>query len=99
MAEYKNEELGVRFTMPDKPTVRQMLRYRSLTPVPGRNPGLYEEYWYAVSELIDEWECEVVPEKGADLDALDDMRAVDIIAWVIHSGVGHMNRLGDVPKN
>lgn len=98
MAEYKNEELGVRFTMPDKPTVRQMLRYRSVLPAREGRATLYEDLWYAIGEMAGGWECEVV-KPGDDLDKIDDARAADVIAWVIATGANHMNRVGTVPKN
>jgi len=101
MAEFTNERLGVRFTLPDSITVRQQLQYR------GRafNAGLltedvYVRHWVGMLALLGEWECELVPDpKQLDLDTSTDPRVADIVFWVSNMAANHMVELESVPKN
>ena len=98
MAEYNDDELGVRLTIPDEIPVRQQLRYRSASAFYHRADA-YERFWEGAKELIDEWECEALPDKSVSLDEVTDPAVTDIIFWACNAVSGHLNRLGDVPKN
>lgn len=100
MAEYHNDELGFRLTVPDRPTVRQQLEYRSLVAF-GERKDVYARFWDGARALITKWECEAMPDKNADIDKMDDPRVADIIFAACNTISGHMSRLEaeTVPKN
>ena len=103
MAEYENEELGVRFTLPDALNPFQQLAFRGKTAVGGG--GVFVRFWDGAIELIQEWECEAIPEyKDLDLHAdIDDpveaARIADIVQFVANSTAAHITALEAVPKN
>jgi len=94
---YENRELHVSFELPDRPTVRQQLRWRGETvSMPGAE--LFEKLWAGARQLITAWECDAVG-IDADLDALTDPAAAQIVEWVGLQVFTHMRALEDLPKN
>lgn len=98
MAKLENEKLGVSFTLPDKPTVRQQLAYYSETGL-ARGTELFESFWRGALLLIGDWQCEKMPDLNADLDAITDPDASAVIIWAGTQVKLHMDRLDEVPKN
>lgn len=98
MAEFTNDDLGLRFTVPDKVPVRLQLRYRSQIGLLNRG-DTYERYWEGAKELIDKWECDVMEDYNVSLDDETDPKIADIIFWACNAVAGHMDRLGVVEKN
>ena len=97
--EYKNDRLGVSFTLPDRPTVREQMRYFSTVRFTA-NPDRLECQWAAATALIREWKCARLPVLEAiDLDALTDPTDLNILVWASTQTVILMNDLEDVPKN
>jgi hypothetical protein len=99
MAEYANERLGVSFTLPDAPTVRQQLAFRSemFLSAGGR---MYERMWEAAQSMLSDWECERMPNpRAVDLDEETDAKIADIIFFVGNTVAEHLADIGAVPKN
>lgn len=98
--ELANEELGVRFTVPERPTVRQQLAYKAAVAFSPRRPDVYERYFAGVATLADEWECEAIPTpETLDMDEEDDPRVADIVFWACNALAAHMDSLEALPKN
>lgn len=96
--EFANKELGVKFTVPDRPTVRQQLAW--LGAAAGRNPeDLFDRYWAGAKALIQSWECEALPDYKVELDAISNPTQTSVIVWVALEVRNHMNALEDLPKN
>lgn len=100
MAEYTIESVGLRFTVPDRLTVRQQLEYRGIIAASSRK-DLYPRFWDGARHLIDGWQCEAMPDKDVNLDEVDDPEIADIIFMACNIVNRHLNRLEEeaVPKN
>ncbi len=96
--EFKRDEpVSVRFTIPDRPTVRQQMAYYSeATGVTNR--AHLERLWLGARSLIQEWECELF-KHDVDLDSVDDPRIMDVMLWVAIRVRDHLNQMGELPKN
>lgn len=93
MATFENPELKTSFTIPDRLSVRQQLRYRSCLDVfAGDDGGLYIRAWRGAVSILENWQSEILPDKDADLDAIDDPKAADVAYWVANVAAGHYNR-------
>jgi len=87
-----------KFVIPDRPTVRQQLRYFSAAS--GRDPSMtMERFWEGARQLIEKWECAKLPDQSVDLDALTDPSQTDLIIWAALQVKRFMDDLEDVPKN
>jgi len=114
MAEYESEKFGVKFSVPDELTVRQQLAFRSelfLT----QDMDRFERFWIGAQHLIDEWECELIPDVSvldsdtgavlvagrADLNLVTETNPAiaDIVNYVGTTVAGHLAMIGAVPKN
>ena len=99
MAEYSNDDFGVSFSIPDKLTIRQQLRFRSESAF-SSNADKLERFWFGAQELIQDWECERIPNpREVDLATETDPKIVDVINYVASVTAGHMMRLGYIEKN
>lgn len=95
--EFKKETpVPVRFTIPDKVTVRQQMAYLSEASASSR-PHI-ERLWIGAVAMIEEWECSLF-QKGVNLDEVTDPRVTDVMVWVAIQVRNHMNGLDEVPKN
>lgn len=103
MAEYTNEDLGVRFTLPDRPSVGQQLRYKGRVYATGfYSDDVYIRTWMGFLALFQEWECELVPDpKTLDLENETNPAVTDVMMWAGNTTARHMNTLEAeaVPKN
>lgn len=103
MARFENEELGVSFTLPDEPTVRQQLRWRNARMRRGfSDPGatVYEVVWEDILPLVGEWACEIAPRpEEIDLDTATDPLIADLVTWVGLRVFTHFEKVEAVPKN
>lgn len=94
--EFKNDDLGVTFALPDKITVRQHLEYKSrLGAAPG---GFLLRYWEAAKTLIQEWQCEFI-KLDDDIDQITDQRAADALSWAGLRVSRYLDELKALPKN
>ena len=93
------EKDGNKFSIPDRPTVRQQMRYFS-TVQWADNPQRMELHWEAARELITEWYSERLPVlEEIDIDALSDPSDLNVLVWAGAQVAVYMTRLEDVPKN
>jgi hypothetical protein len=100
MKEYQNDELGLRFTLPERPTVRQQLNYRAAIALSPLRPDVYDRFWQGAKKLIGDWACEAIPDpEQFDMDTATDPRAADIIFYVCNAVAAHMDSLETVPGN
>ena len=98
MAEFSNKERGVRFTLPDKITVRDQLHYYGVM-AESLTLDTYERYWEAAKLLIENWECKRLPDLQTDLGETDDPKITTIVLWTRTQVLTHMGDLGAVSKN
>jgi hypothetical protein len=97
--EYTNETLGVKFSLPDRPNVRQQLAFRGNILATDAD-DLFLRYFMGAMALISNWECGIMPDpRAVNWDAATDPRLTDIVVWVSNTVGGHMSALDDVPKN
>lgn len=95
---YENDELGVSFSIPDAVSVRRQLEFRESVFV--ADGSIYARYWAGARDVIDDWQCEVIPDiADFDMDAATSKLEANIVNWVANTVAGHMDSLEDVPKN
>ena len=80
MPEFTNERLGARFSLPDAPTVIQIVTYDSRR-IELLNQPAFLVLWDCARTVIEKWECEAFPDFNADLSDVEG--DADLIAGVI----------------
>ena len=96
--EYANEELGVKFSLPERFTVREVLNLRGRV-FENADDGWYIRYWEAVIPLLNDWECKAIPKPDEfDLDKSTSLNDANIVHWTANTVAAHMAELDDVPK-
>lgn len=96
--EFKREKpIVVRFTIPDRPTVRQQMAYFSEATGTQREAHL-ERLWLGARSLIQDWECELFA-CDVDLDLVSDPRIMEIMLWAAIQVRDHLNKMDETPKN
>lgn len=96
---YESENLGVSFSLPERLTVREHMQFRARL-VDALAEDAYTRYWLAVLPLVEDWQCEVIPDPAAlDLDAFISWKVADVMQYVANTAAAHMLSLDDVPKN
>lgn len=93
----RDEPVKIRFTITDRPTVRQQMAYYSEATGTLRESHL-ERLWLGARSLIKEWECELF-KHDVDLDSVDDPRIMEIMLWAAVKVRDHLNELDKIPKN
>ena len=97
MAHFENKELGASFDVPDSLTVRQQLAYTS-EATHSKSAELWECYWRAALVVMQNWQCDLLPEVNVDLDKVTNPKVARLMLWVGSEVYVHINALGDVPK-
>jgi len=98
MAHFENTELKVSFDLPDNPNVLDILTYDSKR---------WENYgdraivilWECIKPLISDWNCEVLPDKDANLSKVKSLAAALAVEWSAFRGSEWRTSLDNVPKN
>ncbi len=49
--------------------------------------------------MIQEWQCETIPDHKADLDTMDNPEQTELMIWAALQVKGHMDALENIPKN
>lgn len=96
--EFTNTDPEVRFTLVDRPTVRQQLDYWATAQLEAGTNRIVRQ-WNALQLIIEEWECPCMPDRYADLGELVDPDVTRVILWAARQGLTHMAALDEVPKN
>ena len=89
---------GCKFTLPDKPSVFQVLEFDSKRLELEGLPALVT-LWEMAKVVISGWECEAMPDFRADLTQVEDARAARIIQWAAVAVSAWRRELDKVPKN
>lgn len=97
MADFENQELGVRFTVPDRITVRQQLLYMG-TLATREGDDILVRQWAAARTLIQDWHSEMFPDPAADLDSVEDRRIAKTLIWAGRTVLDHVIGLDAIPK-
>jgi hypothetical protein len=95
--EYKNEQLGASFTVPDKITVRQQLAYYSEAAL-AFGDEFFIRLWKGATALIQDWQCADVP-LTTDIETDTNPKAASVMIWAGMRVKEHIDRLETVPKN
>lgn len=94
-----DDGLGVSFTVPERPTVYQMLLYDGALGATG-GADVFVRLWRGALAVLTEWECNSIPEPhNFDLSASTDMQAVEVIQFVGLAVGAHMRAARSLPKN
>lgn len=83
MAEIINDKLGVSFTLPDNPSVSQILLFDSkMSELLGQ--PLFLKAWELAKVVVTDWKCELFPDMKIPLDKIEgDEKNIHNIARVI----------------
>lgn len=95
--EYKNEQAGVSFSVPDKITVRQQMAYHSRAAL-AADQELFIQLWLAARTVIQDWKCETVP-LDIDIDTATDPQATLVLMWAGSRVSEYINKLETIAKN
>jgi hypothetical protein len=103
MAKIENEKLGLSFTLPDKPTVYQILIFDSKLSESIRQPQ-FLKLWEIAKTVISDWQCEAFPDYKVALETINgednDMNKIArIIEFVGAQAIAWRNELDLVSKN
>lgn len=98
MAEFENQLYGARFTLPDHPTVLQVLAYDSARLDNAGAPA-FLLLWEMAKPLISGWECQLWPDLNADLRKASDLQIVRLVEWAGVTVSAWRRGLDSVPKN
>jgi hypothetical protein len=97
LKEFENKDGQARFTVPERPSVRQQMAYTDAMFRGGDGPLAW---WFGARELIQDWDCKLVPKlENLDLDKVDDPKITDLLIWAGLQVKLHMAALDSVPKN
>lgn len=99
--EFKNDELGVSFTLPEpeKITVRMQMAYLSDAGF-AYGKEYFERLWLGARTILSNWKCELIPDlQKLNLDAETNPKITDVIFWSGWEVKKYMDNLDKVPKN
>lgn len=85
------------FTLPARLTVKRQLEYFSRYSDTRFEP-MYLRLWHSAIVLIQDWQCDVLPDPKVDLDKITDTQATTVIMWAGNLVLGYMNELEALPK-
>lgn len=94
--EFKNDDLKVQFTIPDKLTIRQRLQYDG-TAYGNSTEDYLVRLWEAAKKIITDWQAPFPVD--VDLDAEADSDAGTAVEWVGRAVFSRMFELKELPKN
>ena len=98
--DFEREKPKCKFSIVDRPTVRQQLEYYGLISG-GIGKDMLIRYWMGAQSLILEksWECESIPDYEFDIEEIDNPEVTRIIIWAGVEVRDFFNQLENVPKN
>ena len=95
--EFKNEQLGASFKLPERITVRQQLAYYSEAALAFGDEFLVR-LWKGARTLIQDWQCEGVP-LDIDIETDTNPKAASVMIWAAMRVKNYMDSLDELPKN
>lgn len=87
-----------KFTVPDRPTVRQQLKWFGVAQGYEKS-DTWIRNWEGAKQLIQTWESDVLPDYKVDIDTLTNPSQREVIIWAGAQVLMYMNSLEDIPKN
>jgi len=96
--DFKHEKGLCSFSIPDRPTVRQQMRWFAAASGSEETESI-ERYWMGAQQLIQTWTCESLPDYKVSLDEISEPTQTSIMIWAGLEVLKFMNALEDVPKN
>lgn len=97
LVDFKNDELGVSFSVPTELTVNDQLRFYGVTGG-STSADTFLSLWEGVKMLAVNWECKALPKLKSDLSEAVDPSITRIVIWAGSQLMGHISRLGQPPK-
>ena len=98
MAHFENLELKVSFDLPDKPDVITILTYDSVRMEHWGERAIIV-LWECIKPIIENWECEHLPDRYIDLSTINSLDAALAVEWSAYRGSDWRRNLDNVPKN
>lgn len=96
--EFTHDTNNCKFTIPDRPTVKQQLSWYSAAM--WRDPAeTLARYWEGAKQLIQKWESADLPDFKVDLESVSNPTQANIVIWAALRVKHHMDELEDLPKN
>ena len=96
--DFENQELKTSFSVPESPTVRQVLRYDSLVELGGIGEYGFERLWHGVKVMAENWKSpHIQPDDDIEMAATNE--AIDVIKWAGLSVFSYRQSLKELPKN
>jgi hypothetical protein len=80
--QFEYKEAGLSFSVPEKPSVLEVLAYDSARVDFAKSPA-YVVMWECAKTWIKDWKCEKMPDPNVDLNTVSDP-----IVWKIIKEVG-----------
>ena len=84
--EYRHPELDASFTLPDRPTVIQVLTYDSRRVEMDGKPG-FIILWECAKTVITDWQAAALPDMRASLDTVAEADAPAVARIVEWAGI------------
>lgn len=99
MHKFDHPESEVTFELPEDPTIRQLMAYDGFELAQGR--PMYERLWDAARTVIQDWECEILPDIQMSLDEVGSNEQLAVIKWAALACFGWRQTLKEelLPKN
>jgi hypothetical protein len=94
--EFKNDDLKVSFTIPDKITIRQRLQYDSVA-YGNSAVNMLERLWQAAIIIVQDWQAPIPVD--IDLDMAGEDGAAAVVEWVGRAVFSRMYEMKELPKN
>lgn len=96
--DFERENPNVKFSVPDRVTVRQQLAYYSEAAA-SKGADLFERYWLSARPLITYWQCEIMPDVKTDLDTVTNPKVAEVVIWAGITVKNYLDTLEELPKN
>lgn len=100
MAHYEDADLGVSFDLPDSPNALTVLTYDSRR-IESNDPAIIV-LWECVKPILENWQCEILPDPRTPLDRVNGttaLRASQVVKFTAFSGAAWRMGLEAVSKN
>lgn len=89
---------GASFSVPDQPSVFEIVEYDSARFGVGELPSMLV-LWNMAKTILTDWQSEALPDPRADLKEVTDARAARVIEWAGVQVSTWRRGLDELPKN
>jgi hypothetical protein len=98
MPVFEFDDPKVKVTVVDEPTVGQQLSFTGSMMSARLSDDFFTIQWAAIQPLIEDWECDVFPDRSVPLSEVTDPLITNVIVWACSKVTSFINDLGAVPK-